>query len=289
MNSFSKNNKSNKSILSVKLTMETEASGLITDINQSQLDSLYRFKESILETNMLEDFSDYDNAYLLRFLRARNFDCDKALLMFDNYLKWRVTKRVDYLMRVDPPINKIIKVLYPLGYHKTDKLGRPIFLNFLCDINLDKMIQDIDDQDVENFQIKLFETFNANRLPMCSKAKGEIIEQGLTILNARDLGISFTKKSLKYIKMTSNLTQNYFPETLGKMYVINASSLFYLIWSIVKPFVDEKTRKKIFVFKNDYLEKLLEDVDRENLPKMLGGDCECEEGCLNSDKGPWNP
>lgn len=31
----------------------------------------------------------YDDSYFLRFLRARKFHVDKALQMFENFLKWR--------------------------------------------------------------------------------------------------------------------------------------------------------------------------------------------------------
>lgn len=178
--------------------------------------------------------------------------------------------------------------MYPVGYHKTDKLGRPIFLNFLSHCNLDKMME-IDDSLVENYVIKIFETFNTRRLPMCSKVMGNYIEQGLTILNIEDIGLSFTYRSMKYIKMNSNMTQNYFPETLGKMYVINASNIFSAIWGITKNFIDDKTKKKIHVYGDDYLPDLLRDVDKQNLPKILGGTCECPGGCIFSDKGPWNP
>ena len=111
----------------------------------------------------------------------------------------------------------------------------------------------------------------------------------MTILNIKDIGIGFTNKCLKYIKVSSKLTQDYFPETMGKMYVINASTVFSFIWSLVKPFIDEKTAKKIHVYEDDYLDDLLNDVDKENLPKFLGGSCECKGGCMNSDIGPWNP
>lgn len=139
--------------------------------------------------------------------------------------------------------------------------------------------------------IKIFESFVVGRLPMCSKVRGKYIEQGLTILNIRNIGISFIYNSMKYIKLSSKLTQNYFPETLGKMYVINSSGMFSAIWSLVKSFIDEKTKKKIFVFQEDYLEELLKDVDIENIPKIIGGKCVCENegGCMYSDKGPWNP
>jgi hypothetical protein len=36
-----------------------------------------------------------------------------------------------------------------------------------------------------------------------------------------------------------------------------------------------------------YLPELLEQVPKENLPSVLGGECECDEGCALSDMGPW--
>lgn len=78
---------------------------------------------------------------------------------------------------------------------------------------------------------------------------------------------------------------------LGNMILINTTFFFKAIWTIVKPFLDEKTRNKIQVEKSSYLKKLLEYIDEENLPEFFGGKCRCEKfgGCLWSDIGPWNP
>ncbi len=37
----------------------------------------------------------YDDAYLLRFLRARKFDLTKALQMWSNFVKWRQENNID--------------------------------------------------------------------------------------------------------------------------------------------------------------------------------------------------
>ena len=51
----------------------------------------------------------------------------------------------------------------------------------------------------------------------------------------------------------------------------------------------EKTRKKVKVVGRDYLQYLLPIIDKENLPKILGGECTCGGDCLClwSDEGPW--
>lgn len=96
----------------------------------------------------------------------------------------------------------------------------------------------------------------------------------------------------KFIKIATDIGQDNYPEMLGKMFLLNTSFMFSAIWSIVKGFIDEKTRNKISVQKSNYLKTLLEYIDDENLPVFLGGKCECKEiegGCLYSDIGPWNP
>ena len=132
------------------------------------------------------------------------------------------------------------------------------------------------------------------RFPACSKAFGGKlpIEQGFTILDLKGVGVSLlTPKVMGFLKIASNIAQNYYPEMLWNMMLINTTFFFKAIWAIVKHFVDEKTRAKIIVEKSSYLKKLLEFVDKENLPAMFGGECKCEKfgGCLLSDIGPWNP
>jgi hypothetical protein len=37
----------------------------------------------------------FDDAYFLRFLRARKFDLGKTLTMWNNFIKWRKENNVD--------------------------------------------------------------------------------------------------------------------------------------------------------------------------------------------------
>jgi hypothetical protein len=75
---------------------------------------------------------------------------------------------------------------------------------------------------------------------------------------------------------------------MGKFYIINAPYLFSTVWSLIRPWLDEVTVSKIDIMGKDYKTKLLAQVPQENLPKDLGGTCECSGGCSMSDAGPWN-
>ena len=60
-------------------------------------------------------------------------------------------------------------------------------------------------------------------------------------------------------------------QTMGKMFIINAPTIFTIIWSFVKRVVDPRTVAKIDVVGSNYLPKLLMYVDAENLPVQFGG------------------
>lgn len=86
----------------------------------------------------------------------------------------------------------------------------------------------------------------------------------------------------------SAIGQNYYPESMGKFYIINAPMLFSTVWSFVKPWLDEVTVAKIAILGSSYKSALLEQVPAENLPAEFGGSCQCPGGCSLSDQGPWN-
>lgn len=39
--------------------------------------------------------------------------------------------------------------------------------------------------------------------------------------------------------------QDYYPERLGKMFIVHAPYIFMAVWKIVYPFIDKNTRKKV--------------------------------------------
>jgi hypothetical protein len=186
-----------------------------------------------------------------------------------------------------------VKTIYPHGYHKTDKMGRPIYIELMCKVNLTNLFKITTEDRMMKYYIKGYERLMKKRFPACSRAKGVIIEQSLTILDMDGIGLGMVVgKTKEFVKIASDIAQNYYPEMLGAMYLINTSFLFGAVWSLVKGFIDEKTRNKIKVEKSNYTKKLLEVVDAENLPTFFGGNCTCshiEGGCLFSDIGPWNP
>jgi len=97
-----------------------------------------------------------------------------------------------------------------------------------------------------------------------------------------------SKQVRNFIQKITKVDQDFYPEYLGKMFIVNAPTAFKAMWAVVRPWLDKRTQKKIEVHGGNFSSKLLELVDSENLPAFLGGSCCCPGGCENADAGPWN-
>ncbi|CAN4122885.1 unnamed protein product [Withania somnifera] len=226
-----------------------------------------------------------------RFLTARKFDIEKAKLVWTNMLQWRADFGTDSIIK-DFDFHERDKVLqnYPQGYHGTDKEGRPVYIERLGLMNIDKLLEVTTLDPYVKYHVQEFEKSIAFRFPACSVAAKRLIDRGVTILDVEGVSLrNFTKPVREVISQLQKIDNDFYPETLGEMVVINAGPGFRLLWHILKPFLDPETMSKIHVFGNNYQGKLLEIIDECNLPDFLGGSCTCENdgGCLRSDKGPW--
>ena len=143
------------------------------------------------------------------------------------------------------------------------------------------------------YYIKQYERQIKYIFPACSAVVKKPVEQSCTILNAKGIGITSLFGPIKgFVKLASDIGQDYYPEMLGKMTIVNVGFLFRAVWSLVKSFIDPKTEAKITLLGSGYETALLELVDEANLPQRLGGKCVCSDfvmDCLGSDIGPWNP
>lgn len=75
---------------------------------------------------------------------------------------------------------------------------------------------------------------------------------------------------------------------MGNMFIVNAPYLFSTVWSLVKPWLDEATVRKIHILGRGFKTELQQYIDPAHLPADLGGSCHCAGGCSVSDAGPWN-
>ncbi|KAJ3317039.1 cytosolic factor, phosphatidylinositol/phosphatidylcholine transfer protein [Blyttiomyces sp. JEL0837] len=260
----------------------------MSSVSPDQQASLDRLKEALTASGFYKP-GIHTDALLLRFLRARKFDHDKTKLMFENCETWRKEFNVDNVISTFTfPEFSEVKKIYPRFYHKTDKMGRPIYFEILGNLDTKKLFMITTSERLVTAYVREYEKTIRYRLPACSQYAKKPLEQGTTILDLKSVPLTQFNNVRKIIQQVSKIAQDYYPETLGRMFLINAPTLFTTVWTVVKPMLDENTVAKISVLGSSYQKALLECIDEGCLPVEYGGKCQCPGGCLNSDLGPWN-
>lgn len=232
-----------------------------------------------------------DDSTLLRFLRARKFDVNLAKEMYVNCETWREKNGVNTILEDFKYDEKpLVAKYYPQYYHKTDIDGRPVYFEELGSVNLTEMYKiTTQERMIKNLTWE-YEAFCKYRLPACSRYSGYLQETSCTIMDLKGISISSAYQVLSYVREASNIGQNYYPERMGKFYLINAPFGFSTAFKLFKPFLDPVTVSKIFILSSSYQKELLKQIPAENLPEKFGGKSkvsEAEGGLYLSDVGPW--
>ncbi|CAN8268568.1 unnamed protein product [Cochlearia groenlandica] len=249
------------------------------------------FRKALVSLDLLPIRHD-DYHTMLRFLKARRFDVDKAVHMWEEMIKWRKENGVDTIMQ-DFVYDEYEQVqqYYPHGYHGVDREGRPVYIERLGKIDPCKLMKVTTLERFLRYHVQGFEKTFAEKFPACSIAAKRQINSSTTIIDVHGVSwMSFRKLAQDLVMRMQKIDGDNYPETLNQMYIVNAGSGFKLVWNTVKGFLDPKTTSKIHVLGNKYRSHLLEIIDPSELPDFLGGNCSCanEGGCMRFNKGPWN-
>ncbi|TPX33606.1 hypothetical protein SmJEL517_g03587 [Synchytrium microbalum] len=263
--------------------------GRVGNLTPEQETALAEFKSKLSAIGAYDPAKHSDHL-LLRFLRARKFNLDNARKMWLDCEKWRKEFGIEELMKTfDFPEAAEVRAIYPRFYHKADKMGRPIYIERFEKCDLTKLWQVTTPDRMIRNHVYEYEKLINFRLQACSIKAGRHLEQSCTILDLKGVGLSSFKSVYTLVQQVSTISQNYYPEMLGRMFIVNAPFLFTGVWALVKPMLDEVTVNKISILGASYQEELLKAIEKDNLPDFLGGSCTCADvnGCTNADKGPW--
>ncbi|KAL2260483.1 hypothetical protein VTK26DRAFT_5503 [Humicola hyalothermophila] len=220
---------------------------------------------------------DHPDALMLRFLRARKWDVERALIMLVSTMSWRATEmKVDEdimpsgeaaALEVeknssDPTEKKLAQdfmtqIRKGISYvHGVDKQGRP-----LCFVNVRLHRQgEQAEEALERYTVYLIETCRMLLQPPVDTATIVFDMTNFSMANMDYTPVKFMIKCFE---------ANY-PESLGAVLVHKAPWIFQGIWKVIRGWLDPVVANKVHFTNN--AKEMEEFIDMKHIPKDLDGE-----------------
>ncbi|KAJ8466704.1 hypothetical protein OPV22_029256 [Ensete ventricosum] len=196
------------------------------------------------------------DGWILRYLSARNWDADKASKMLKETLKWRLEYKPESIRWEDVAREAETGKLYRANY--LDKYGRTVLV----------MRPGFQNTSSTKGQIRYLVYCIENAILNLAADQ----EQMIWLIDFQ--GWTMASITLKVTRETAHVLQDYYPERLALGILYNPPRIFESFWKVVKPFLDQKTYKKVkFVYSDDTdSQKIMTDLfDINNLESAFGG------------------
>ncbi|KAF7536407.1 hypothetical protein G7054_g4546 [Neopestalotiopsis clavispora] len=268
-----------------------------------------RFKELCVAQGLIQDGSSPgsddvrsgidDDGTLMRFLRARSYDVEKAFQQYQETRKWRdANKLLELYETIDVSNYEETRKLYTHWTGRRDRNGVPLYLFEIGQLQ-PRVMADYEascskstnptTSTESQAMLRLFCTYeHLTRFvfPLCSTVKSQpdpntSITQTTCIVDVTGVGLMQFWRLKNHMQAASALATAHYPETLGKTYVLGAPSFFPTVWSWINKWFDQNTVSKIIIVpQGQELSTLSEIADPSNIPQKYGGQHKFDFGML---------
>ncbi|PIK51313.1 putative SEC14-like protein 1, partial [Apostichopus japonicus] len=246
--------------------------GDLTPIQESKLITLREWLSETHKGKMPHD------AHLLRFLRARDFNTEKAHEMITASLAWRKQHQVDKILKNwEPP--DMLQKYFPGSWHYHDRDGRPLFIMRLGQLDVKGLLKAFGEEGILRYVLTINEE-GLRRTEEATRKYGKPISSWTCVADCEGLSMRHLwRPGIKALLRMIEVVEANYPETMGRLLIVRAPRVFPVIWTFVSPFIDENTRKKFLIYGGkNYMEAggLPDYVEPSYIPEFLGGDNYCE-------------
>ena len=287
------------------------------NLTTEQSQALHSMLQQINHTQVSLWTTEHETSSFLchRFLRARCFNVEKALLMLHNDLIWREEYGIkklqqqtlsDFATADFNPEELLVRL--PILLEGTDNLCRPvIYKAFGAACEISTLLTMTDQETLIRYHIWCNEQsiLELNRL---STVHSRNIETWQIVIDAMGwhLGLA-NSSSMSFLKSIAKIDSDHYPERLGRLTVVNAPWTLSGVWRVIRLWLDERQKRKIEIMSwqsswEPYLkgEKWVAGQDSdgeqvvvyeqggiptENLIRRFGGSNEKDFGLMNGGGG----
>eukprot|EP00818_Percolomonas_sp_WS_P010370 CAMPEP_0117437006 /NCGR_PEP_ID=MMETSP0759-20121206/1300_1 /TAXON_ID=63605 /ORGANISM="Percolomonas cosmopolitus, Strain WS" /LENGTH=255 /DNA_ID=CAMNT_0005228623 /DNA_START=1446 /DNA_END=2213 /DNA_ORIENTATION=+ len=194
---------------------------------------------------------------MLRYLRARDFDVDKAEKMLRGTLEWRHEYQPHKIKPHDLEMEASSGKIYVRG---KDKMGRPLL--FLIPRNENSKDYD------KNVRLLVY------TLERAIQEMDDGVEQLVLMMDFKGWG-RHNSVPISVARQVIHILSNHYPERLGVCYMMDTPWLFSLFWKSISIFLHPNTSSKVkFVSSKDREKVLSETIHLDNLEKRFSGRAE---------------
>lgn len=235
----------------------------------------------------------YDDIWILRFLLSHNRNTISSANAALKTIQFREENKLneigdirskiptldhDLAKDMFPSVLKLNKHMKPWGYiHFLPDENRSLISYFaLNNINMKALSDDLGYDGIKEVYIILNES-SYQILDSISRSTGKLTKLLKVVdfenVRLRDFSMSYLKNDAKVTKAL----EDYYPQMLGMLVVVNSPSWFRKVWNILKPFFPKRFVEKVKVLQSlenmneKDLKALFSYVSYENYPKRLGG------------------
>lgn len=218
---------------------------------------------------------DHDDQFLLRWLRARNWNSEQAEKMLRDSMIWRQKWEVDTGLK-QWNIPELLITHLPSGVAGLEPEGTPVIIVPFSGFDIWGLLHSVTKNDIVKVVILKLEEF-------LNVAKQSGTHQVTVIFDMDNFNLRqyAWKPATELVISLIQMYEANYPEILKICYIVNAPSIFSLAFNIVKKFMGEYTINKIQIYKADpkkWQAVLREKIPVDFLPKHFGGDAMDPDG-----------
>ncbi|VDD87376.1 unnamed protein product [Enterobius vermicularis] len=272
---YDKNGKKRRSVRFLVAEAKLEAEyirrflGQLTALEESRL---CEFKYGLQNTHKGKLPND---AHLLRFLRARDFDVPRATEMIQKSLLWRKKYNVDKILQeFEPP--PVLLQFFPGCWHHSDNKNRPLYVLRLGQLDTKGLLRAVGVETIVKFVLTIIEQ-GLLKTAEATKLLGMPISTWTLLVDLEGLSMRHLwRPGIQALLRIIEIAEAHYPETLGLVLIARAPRVFPVLWTLISPFIDENTRKKFMINAGEsVISELKKYMDEQYIPEFLGGTCFC--------------